>query len=88
MGAVGPFSRQPDTLHLQSRVWEGVKFLHEVSSRRSNSQSPKDTALSFQECNAQVRQGPPVMLLEETNQLMESWNIEGGRGRREPPNLP
>ena len=20
----------PDTLHLQSRIWEGVKFLHEV----------------------------------------------------------
>ena len=74
----------PDTLHLQSRVWEGVKFLQELSSRQLNSQSPKDTALFFQECNAQLRQGPPVMLLEETNQLMESWNMEGGRGLREP----
>lgn len=61
-----------------------MKFLHEVSSRRSNSQSPKDTALSFQECNAQVRQGPPVMLLEETNQLMDGI-LKVEEGSESPP---
>lgn len=59
----------PDTLHLQSRVWEGVKFLHEVSSSVRILSPLRTIALSFQECSAQVRQGPPMMLLEETNQL-------------------
>lgn len=82
-----PFSRQtPSACSLGSGKVRNSCM--NSSSRQSNSQSPKDTALSFQGSNAQMSKAPQWCLQKRQ---INSWNggmlkVEGGL--REPPTRP